>query len=78
MGIKSLMVEGGARVLTSFMKSRLADQMIITVAPLIVGGVRSFLRLSHDPALLPRLQEVNYAGFGQDMVVWGRPVWGGP
>ncbi len=75
MGINTLMVEGGARVLTSFMTARLVDQVIITVVPLIVGGVRAFGRLSRDPAQLPRLQNVRYANFGQDLTVWGQPVW---
>jgi len=75
MGINSLMVEGGGRVLTSFMRAHLVDQVIITVAPLIVGGVRAFHRMSMDPALLPRLYEVRYANFGQDLMVWGVPFW---
>jgi riboflavin-specific deaminase-like protein len=73
--IDSLMVEGGARVLTSFMTARLVDQVIITVAPVIVGGVQAFCRLSRDPALLPHLKKVRYANFGKDLMVWGQPVW---
>lgn len=73
--INSLMVEGGARVLTSFMAARMVDQVIITVVPLIVGGVRAFSRLSRDPALLPRLREVRYANVGQDLMLWAQPVW---
>ncbi len=76
MGINSLMVEGGGRVLTSFITARLVDQVIITIAPLIVGGVRAFSRLSREPALLPRLSKVRYAAFGQDLIVWGQPFWG--
>ena len=75
MGVNSLMVEGGGRVLTSFMRAHLVDQVIITVAPLIVGGVRAFHRMSLDPALLPRLHEVRYANFGRDLMVWGVPFW---
>ncbi|MEE9532486.1 MAG: RibD family protein [Syntrophobacteria bacterium] len=75
MGVNSLMVEGGARVLTSFMKARMVDQMIITIAPLIVGGVHAYSRLSRDPALLPRLHEVRHENFGRDLVVWCRPAW---
>ena len=33
MGINSLMVEGGARVITSFLASRLVDQVVLTLAP---------------------------------------------
>ena len=40
MGINSLMVEGGAQIITSFLASRLVDQIILTIAPLLVGGLR--------------------------------------
>ncbi len=74
-GITSLMVEGGARVLTCFMETRLVDQVIITIAPVIVGGVRAFRRTSRNPTLLTRFHNVRYAGFDQDLMVWGRPRW---
>jgi len=75
MGINSLMVEGGARVLTSFMEARLVDQMIVTIAPRIVGGIHAFNRIGNDPSLLPGLGKARYATFGQDLVVWGEPCW---
>ncbi|NIQ38813.1 MAG: GTP cyclohydrolase [Proteobacteria bacterium] len=75
MGINSLMVEGGARVLTSFMRARLANQVVITIAPLIVGGVSAFNRLTRDQSLLPRLRKVRYAHFGVDLTAWGYPSW---
>jgi riboflavin-specific deaminase-like protein len=37
-GVKSLLVEGGARVLTSFLRARLADRAEIEIAPLWLGG----------------------------------------
>ncbi|EJU02594.1 hypothetical protein DACRYDRAFT_78429 [Dacryopinax primogenitus] len=36
-GIQSLMVEGGQRVITSFLASGLIDLLIVTVAPILVG-----------------------------------------
>ncbi len=75
MGITRIMVEGGSRVLTSFMTARLADQVIITVAPMIVGGVPAFTRLTRDPGISPLLQHVRYAHFGSDLIVWARPFW---
>ncbi|GAB4332929.1 MAG: hypothetical protein Kow0037_10910 [Calditrichia bacterium] len=41
LGIRHLMVEGGARIIYSFLKEQLADQMVITVAPLLLGGFRA-------------------------------------
>lgn len=75
LGVNSLMVEGGARVLTSFMKARLVDQVIITIAPVVVGGMRAFQRLGDRPELLPELDEVTYTPLGRDMVVYGKPLW---
>ena len=40
-GITSLMVEGGARVITAFLEQQLADQLIVTVAPRLLGGVHA-------------------------------------
>ena len=37
-GIRSIIVEGGARVIQSFLASRhLVDSMIVTIAPVLVG-----------------------------------------
>jgi len=33
-----VLVEGGARVLTSFLKARLADRVIVGIAPTILGA----------------------------------------
>ena len=38
MGIRSILVEGGAEVIWSFLKSRLADKMYIFIGSLIIGG----------------------------------------
>ena len=35
--INSVLVEGGAKITTSFLKEKLADRMIIVIAPLIMG-----------------------------------------
>jgi 3,4-dihydroxy 2-butanone 4-phosphate synthase/GTP cyclohydrolase II len=37
LGIRSLLVEGGARVITSMLRARLADRVVVAVAPLLVG-----------------------------------------
>lgn len=78
-GVTSLMVEGGAQVITSFIKSRLVDQVIVTVAPVLVGGLRvldSFLPLPFGN--FPRLTRVSYHQVGEDLVLWGTPDWRSP
>jgi 3,4-dihydroxy 2-butanone 4-phosphate synthase/GTP cyclohydrolase II len=37
-GIRSLLVEGGARVITSFLSHRLADRLIVGIAPRVLGS----------------------------------------
>jgi riboflavin biosynthesis pyrimidine reductase len=37
-GVRSLLVEGGARVITSFLRARLADRVVVGIAPTIVGA----------------------------------------
>jgi riboflavin-specific deaminase-like protein len=36
-GAHTVLVEGGGRVLTSFLRARLVDRIIITIAPLVLG-----------------------------------------
>jgi GTP cyclohydrolase II len=38
LGVRSVLVEGGPRVLTSFLKARLADRVIVGIAPTILGA----------------------------------------
>jgi GTP cyclohydrolase II len=38
LGIRSVLVEGGARVITSTLRGRLADRVVVAVAPLLLGS----------------------------------------
>jgi riboflavin biosynthesis pyrimidine reductase len=38
LGVRTLLVEGGARVITSFLADRLVDRLIVSVSPRIVGS----------------------------------------
>jgi GTP cyclohydrolase II len=72
MKVGSLMVEGGAGILNSFLSDRLADQVVVTISPRFVGGLPA---LSHgrEPRLgsLPRLRNVRYEALAGDLIVWG-------
>jgi GTP cyclohydrolase II len=37
LGIRSIMAEGGARVITSLLRSQLADRLVICIAPIVLG-----------------------------------------
>jgi riboflavin-specific deaminase-like protein len=76
-GINSLMVEGGARVITAFVNTRLVDLFIVTVSPQVIGGlpvidgegIRNGSRL--------KLQKVHYQALDGDLILWAQPEWTG-
>jgi riboflavin-specific deaminase-like protein len=75
-GIATLMVEGGARVITSFLAGRLVDQMVVTVAPLLLGGQRA-VGLLEPPAgpCAGHLTNVRYHQLGADLIIRGDLAW---
>lgn len=38
LGVRSLLVEGGARVITSFLAEKLVDRLVVAIAPTIIGA----------------------------------------
>ena len=79
-GIRSVMVEGGAQVLSAFLAAGLADAVVVTVAPVYVGGLhgiesREGVAATERPAL-PRLRDVHYTRLEDDVVVWAEPEFG--
>jgi 3,4-dihydroxy 2-butanone 4-phosphate synthase/GTP cyclohydrolase II len=73
--VDSVMVEGGAKVITSFMLSRLVDQFVITVAPKLAGGLPVVHSKFAQTQNLLELKPVAYEPLGEDVVIWGKPVW---
>ncbi len=72
-GVRTLLVEGGARVLTSFLTSKLADFAIITIAPRWLGGLNVISPAR--PTALPTLSHPLYRTFGGDVVAAGELEW---
>jgi riboflavin biosynthesis pyrimidine reductase len=73
--VDSVMVEGGARIITSFVKLKLVDLFVITVSPKLVGGLPVIDAESFKAAPFLQLKEVHYQQLGQDLVIWARPAW---
>ncbi len=73
--VNSIMVEGGARVITSFVKLKLADLFVITVSPKLVGGLPVIDARGFKTASSLKLTDVHYQRLGADLVVWARPDW---
>ena len=74
-----LMVEGGACIITSFLREQLVDLLALTVSPLLVGGLHAVDSLGRtDPVCFPRLSQPSYEWLGDDLILWGELGWGPP
>jgi len=62
LGIKRLIVEGGAQVIRSFLAQPLADKLIVTISPRLLNG----LRIPFPPT---SLHNVKYRQLGIDLIV---------
>ena len=72
--LKSLMIEGGSKVISSVLSQCLGDQLVVTIAPKFFGqsGVRAAAALNCvRPLSTPCLANVTFEQFGEDLVVWG-------
>ena len=75
-GARSLMVEGGARIIGSFLRLRLVDEIALTVSPALIGGVHAvpaLLARGNEP--FPRLARLAWRQLGDDLIVSGIPRW---
>ena len=66
--ISSLMVEGGASVIASFLAQGLVDRLVLTIAPVLVGGLH--IQAGRE-SILSSLVDSGYERLGDDLVVWG-------
>jgi len=72
-GVVSLLIEGGAGVITSFLKQKLADSLIVITAPIIIGKGKSGIG---DLGIKNIKQSISLANFkhkkiGSDHVYFG-------
>lgn len=79
-GIRDLMVEGGASVITSFLSHCLADFCVLTIAPVYIGGlpaVGNLFRGDGTPGRRAwvRLVSPCSAWCGKDLIIWGKLAW---
>lgn len=72
-GCRSVMVEGGARVIASFLaEPHLVDSLVVTVAPVFVGGLQALGDGARRGHLVPALTNQESFVLGGDTVVYGR------
>ncbi len=70
-GIRSILVEGGSKVIFSFLRDRLADQLLVAVAPKIMGtGLPSVKAVAPPGVLGPiELSTLKCFSAGEDLIV---------
>lgn len=72
-GIRSLMVEGGASVITAFLRAGLADAVVLTVAPVFVGGYNAVGQLADSSGVpFPHIDALHSRQLENELIVWGR------
>jgi GTP cyclohydrolase II len=71
-GVSSLIVEGGASVITAFLRENLVDRLVITISPVLVGGLRAVETVLNDNGKFPRLDSVKIEPYGPDWVISGK------
>lgn len=67
-GLRTLMVEGGSRVLRSFLSAGLVDWVVITLAPVFTAGKPALASGAGD---LPGLRLLGWEPSGPDLILWG-------
>ena len=77
--VKSVMVEGGTEILTSFLKQRRVHYLIATIAPTLIGGKSVLHPLGGEAqdgeSSFPQLQNIQYRWLGDDLILEGQPSW---
>jgi riboflavin biosynthesis pyrimidine reductase len=73
LGIRSVMVEGGARIISSVLSQDLADFAVVTVAPNFMGGTNVISQVSPSSGqpVFGRLLQATTSTVGDDFIIWG-------
>ena len=77
-GITSVMVEGGTTVLTTFLRRQHVQRVVLTIAPMFVGGTPALECLLPEDTSefeFPRLKNLQQRWAGDDLILEGDPVW---
>lgn len=76
MGFKRLMVEGGAKVITSFLEQGLVDLAIVTVSPALLNGYKAIQPSSAQRSNKPWMTFSSWQTFrlGTDLIFFAKPA----
>ena len=70
-GIRTLMVEGGSKTISTFFKHHLVNYCVITSTPKIIGGLRAIEGLSASGEEPLTLTDCRYQSLGSDIIAYG-------
>ena len=72
LGIDTLMVEGGATVITAFLQQKLVDRLVVTITPLFSGGLHAVTgELGETLEALPHIKNIRVERCGDDVIILG-------
>lgn len=72
LGIPTVMIEGGASVISSVLRAHLADQLVLSIAPRFLGGLHAVSGLGDiDPILRARITNTWCESLAGDLIVYG-------
>lgn len=71
LNMMTLMVEGGREIITSFVKENCADKVIITLAPIFVGGISVLAKEMTNNSGFPKLKNILQYKLGTDIIIMG-------
>jgi 3,4-dihydroxy 2-butanone 4-phosphate synthase/GTP cyclohydrolase II len=69
--IRTLMVEGGGKTISTFFKHHLVNYCVITITPKIIGGLRAIEGLSAAGEAPLTLSDCRYQTLGSDIIAYG-------
>lgn len=72
LGFRTVMVEGGAQVITRFLQAKRVDYCVITVTPRLIGGVRAVESVQVEEADRTfGIVDCRYQSLGSDLIAYG-------
>jgi len=70
--IESVMIEGGASVITGVLRAQIADQLVLFIAPRFLGGMHAVSSATGtDADAWPKLKNAYFETVAQDLVLYG-------
>lgn len=65
-GVRNLLVEGGAQVITSFLRGNFVERVVLAIAPQYVGGLHA-----PEKSLNVHLENIKLSQLGNDIIIDG-------